>query len=101
MSQLSICIASTDLDFNVSSNVNVALKFVEPLLERGFDFCSFDFAGSGNSSGDYVSLGHNEKHDIMRLLMHIRDVFGVSKFCLWGRSMGAVSAIKFKDLLVK
>jgi len=29
------------------------------LLEAGFNVCCFDFAGSGNSEGEYVSLGHH------------------------------------------
>jgi alpha-beta hydrolase superfamily lysophospholipase len=41
--------------------LHTALRYVPDLLIRGFHFCSFDFAGCGNSPGEYVSLGYNER----------------------------------------
>lgn len=52
----------------------------------------FDFAGSGLSEGDFVTLGVKEADDIATVLEYlkakVRDVF------LWGRSMGAVAGTK-------
>lgn len=75
--------------------------YVQQLLEKGFDVCSFDFAGSGNSEGEYVSLGCNEKDDVLILVRYIQKKYSVNRFCFWGRSMGAVTAIKFNKLLVE
>jgi pimeloyl-ACP methyl ester carboxylesterase len=54
-------------------------------------FC-FDFAGCGNSGGDYISLGMFEKDDVAYAIDHIRKNFGVGKVAIWGRSMGAATA---------
>lgn len=37
----------------------IGLRYVPELMERGFHVCSFDFAGCGNSGGEYVTLGYN------------------------------------------
>lgn len=55
-------------------------------------FC-FDFAGSGKSDGEYISLGWFEHEDLTYVIELLRDKFGFAKFALWGRSMGAVAAI--------
>jgi pimeloyl-ACP methyl ester carboxylesterase len=57
--------------------------------------CVFDFAGSGHSEGEYITLGPKEKRDTKAVLDHIRKAYGVSNVFLWGRSMGAVTAILF------
>jgi hypothetical protein len=46
-----ICIALMALDFNVLDDLFSALRYAQTLLEKGFNFVSFDFAGSGNSEG--------------------------------------------------
>ncbi|EAY02765.1 hypothetical protein TVAG_369930 [Trichomonas vaginalis G3] len=53
-------------------------------------FC-FDFAGSGNSDGETVTLGLNEKQDVEDVVRFLEKSFGLKKFILWGRSMGAAT----------
>jgi pimeloyl-ACP methyl ester carboxylesterase len=55
-------------------------------------FC-FDFGGCGMSEGDYISLGWYERDDVACCLAHLRAAFGIGQFALWGRSMGAATAI--------
>lgn len=55
-------------------------------------FC-FDFAGSGNSDGDYISLGYHEKDDLTAAIDFLRAKYGIHKIALWGRSMGAATAL--------
>jgi pimeloyl-ACP methyl ester carboxylesterase len=57
--------------------------------------CVFDFAGSGHSEGEYITLGPKEKRDTKSMIDHLRKQFGVSSVFLWGRSMGAVTSILF------
>jgi hypothetical protein len=38
---------------------NIALSFAEKVLNKGLNFCSFDFSGTGLSEGKYVSLGYH------------------------------------------
>ena len=56
-------------------------------------FCLFDFAGSGLSGGEFVSLGPKEMRDAKQVIDHIRATFGIGNVIVWGRSMGAVAAI--------
>ena len=51
--------------------------------------------GSGLSDGDYVTLGANEVEDLESLVAFIRQGGHTSLIALWGRSMGAVSALLY------
>jgi pimeloyl-ACP methyl ester carboxylesterase len=57
-----------------------------------FVFC-FDFAGCGCSGGEYISLGWFEKQDTEFLLDCLVKQFRLGPFILWGRSMGAATAL--------
>jgi hypothetical protein len=45
------------------------------------------------SGGEYISLGHEEQKDLVVVLRHLRHSGFVSSIALWGRSMGAATAI--------
>ena len=64
-----------------------------------FVFC-FDFAGCGCSGGKYVSLGWFEKEDTEFLLDVLQRTFRLGPFVLWGRSMGASTALLVKHPLL-
>ena len=55
----------------------------------------FDFAGSGYSEGEYITLGVKEARDTRTIIDYAKQKFGINKVILWGRSMGAVTAILF------
>jgi pimeloyl-ACP methyl ester carboxylesterase len=55
-------------------------------------FC-FDFSGCGASEGAYISLGHFERDDVACAIAHLRAAFGIAQVALWGRSMGAATAL--------
>lgn len=58
----------------------------------------FDFAGSGRSEGEYITLGMNETRDLKRVLDETRKLIKVRRVVLWGRSMGAVTALMFTKI---
>ncbi|OHS93449.1 Clan SC, family S33, methylesterase-like serine peptidase [Tritrichomonas foetus] len=60
---------------------------------RGISFFCFDFSGSGKSGGDYVTLGYNEQKDTLDVIHFLSTEMEISEFILWGRSMGAATAI--------
>lgn len=62
-------------------------------LSIGVTLFAFDFAGSGQSDGDWVSLGYWERDDLATVVQHLRDTGRVATIALWGRSMGAVCAL--------
>jgi cephalosporin-C deacetylase-like acetyl esterase len=66
---------------------------VKVCLQRDIGVFCFDFAGSGLSGGDYITLGANESQDLLNVLDYLRKSRRVSSIALWGRSMGATTAI--------
>lgn len=81
---------------NSSARVEV-LPQLSYLLSLGLAVFSFDFAGSGKSDGEYVSLGYYEREDLMCIIAHLRATNVVSTIALWGRSMGAATALMHGD----
>lgn len=81
---------------NSSARVEV-IPQLSYLLSLGLAVFSFDFAGSGKSDGDFVSLGYYEREDLMCVIAHLRATNVVSTIALWGRSMGAATAIMHGD----
>lgn len=74
-----------------------AVDVVKPLLQSGLSVFAFDFSGSGHSEGEYVSLGYYETMDLKCVIAHLRETNRVSTICLWGRSMGAVTALMMAE----
>lgn len=81
---------------NSSARVEV-LPQLSYLLSLGVACFAFDFAGSGKSDGEYVSLGYYEREDLSCIVAHLRATNVVSTIALWGRSMGAATALMFGD----
>lgn len=67
------------------------------MLSLGLAVFAFDFAGSGKSDGEYVSLGYYEREDLSCIVAHLRATNVVSTIALWGRSMGAATSLMFGD----
>ena len=53
--------------------------------------------GSGRSQGDYVTLGAHEVDDLEAAVAHLRQDGITGTVGLWGRSMGAVTALLFSQ----
>ncbi|CCW67952.1 unnamed protein product [Phytomonas sp. Hart1] len=66
------------------------------VLESGFTLFAFDFCGCGKSDGEYISMGYYERQDLAAVVEYLRkQVEEVSSIAIWGRSMGAVTAIMY------
>ena len=63
------------------------------LLPINISVFAFDFCGSGKSDGEYISLGYYEKDDVITVINYLKNSNKVSTIGLWGRSMGAVTAL--------
>ncbi len=67
---------------------------VTGVLEQNMNLVTFDFAGSGNSQGQYVSLGFFEAMDVEVVIAHTKQqAYSNGKIFLWGRSMGGGTAV--------
>ena len=74
-----------------------SLMAVNLLLPQNVTVFAFDFAGSGQSEGEYISLGWYEREDVLTVTNHLRETGRVSTIGLWGRSMGAATALLHAD----
>jgi len=74
-----------------------ALNLVPLLLPLGMSLFCLDFAGCGESEGEYISLGWYERDDLATCVEYLRSTGKVSMIGLWGRSMGAVTALLHAD----
>mmetsp|Transcript_44078 Transcript_44078/g.102963 ORF Transcript_44078/g.102963 Transcript_44078/m.102963 type:complete len:383 (+) Transcript_44078:61-1209(+) len=70
-----------------------AMQHVRMVLTRGITMFAFDFAGCGLSEGDYITLGYHEREDVSTIISYLRESGEVSTIALWGRSMGAATAL--------
>eukprot|EP01103_Thecamoeba_quadrilineata_P018731 TRINITY_DN7314_c0_g1_i1.p1 TRINITY_DN7314_c0_g1~~TRINITY_DN7314_c0_g1_i1.p1 ORF type:complete len:576 (-),score=105.31 TRINITY_DN7314_c0_g1_i1:155-1882(-) len=65
------------------------------LLPYNISLFTLDLSGSGLSDGDYLSLGYYEKEDVTTIVDFLRNTERVSRIGIWGRSMGAATAIMY------
>jgi fermentation-respiration switch protein FrsA (DUF1100 family) len=77
---------------NSSSRLEAG-SLVAKLLEKNISLFCFDWAGCGQSEGEYISLGWYERDDLASVVEHLRQSMYYGPIGLWGRSMGAVSAL--------
>jgi dipeptidyl aminopeptidase/acylaminoacyl peptidase len=68
-------------------------RMVDHLLKHDINVFLFDFAGSGKSEGEFISLGYHESRDVGIIIDFLEKLPGVGKIGLWGRSMGAATAM--------
>ena len=76
-----------------SSSRCEAVPLLGFLLPMNISVFAFDFCGSGKSDGEYISLGYYEKEDVVTIINYLKNSNKVSTIGLWGRSMGAVTAL--------
>eukprot|EP00933_Yihiella_yeosuensis_P033354 TRINITY_DN27081_c0_g1_i1.p1 TRINITY_DN27081_c0_g1~~TRINITY_DN27081_c0_g1_i1.p1 ORF type:complete len:426 (-),score=82.01 TRINITY_DN27081_c0_g1_i1:96-1373(-) len=81
---------------NSSSRLE-AWSLVGTLISQNISLFCYDAAGCGLSEGEYISLGWHERDDLSAVIEHLRQ----SPFCgpigVWGRSMGAATALMHAD----
>jgi pimeloyl-ACP methyl ester carboxylesterase len=84
-----------------NSSCQLEGQFLFPSLCRfGIAVYMFDFAGCGASSGEFISLGHYEAIDALCLIQYLRTIFQLGPFVVWGRSMGAATALMLRHPLI-
>ena len=63
------------------------------VLNSGISVLCIDLSGSGNSDGENIGLGYFEKDDVSCSINFLKENYQIEKFFLWGRSMGATTAL--------
>jgi pimeloyl-ACP methyl ester carboxylesterase len=85
-----------------NSSCQLEGQFLIPnICPHGIALYCFDFAGCGVSDGDFISLGHYEAQDVCFLMTYLNTMFGLAPFVLWGRSMGASTALMVQHELLQ
>ena len=79
---------------NSSSSCEV-INYLKYFLYNNISILAFDFAGCGQSEGDYILLGYYEQNDIDCVINYLNKTKRVNRIGLWGRSMGTVTAIMY------
>jgi pimeloyl-ACP methyl ester carboxylesterase len=87
---------------NASSRLE-GLRTLTILLPHNINLFIVDFPGCGHSEGEYISLGYYESKDLKIIIDFLENFPGVGKIGLWGRSMGAATALIYahKDNRIK
>jgi len=70
-----------------------AVDLVPYILQSNMTLFCFDFAGCGKSEGEFISLGWHERDDVNVIVNYLRHERKVNTIGLWGRSMGAATAL--------
>ncbi|ETI32165.1 hypothetical protein F443_20953 [Phytophthora nicotianae P1569] len=74
-----------------------ALGVLRTCLAAGLSVAAFDTAGCGKSDGEYISLGYYERDDLRDVVTYLRAKKNIGAVALWGRSMGAATALLHAD----
>lgn len=69
--------------------------FVEFLARFECSLCVFDFAGAGQSGGEYTSFGFFESEQIKCMVDFLSTKLGFDVIGLWGKSMGGAATIMY------
>lgn len=75
-----------------SGNKAEGALIFDQVVER-YNLVIFDFTGYGYSDKDNCTLGLKEKDDLEAVINFCKRVYGFRRVYIWGRSMGAVTAI--------
>ena len=77
---------------NSSSRLE-GLNTLSILLPRNINLFIVDLPGCGHSEGEYISLGYYESYDVGVIVDFLENLPGVGNIGIWGRSMGASTAL--------
>ena len=88
------CFKKIILYLHGNSSSKVEGKSLLPYLPRGWALASFDFIGCGNNmEEDVISLGFRQASQVQTVVSYLKNQG--YQVALWGRSMGAVSALLY------
>ncbi len=79
-------------DVRTQEKISV-LKLARRLTSEGYNVLLFDFRGSGQSEGDFVTIGQFEKDDLLSAAQFAKAEMGSERVSIIGWSMGAVTSI--------
>ncbi len=88
-----IIIMSHNYESNREMSEISGIYFYKYLLEAGFDVVTFDYSGSGISTGSYYTLGCQEKEELLAVIDKAHQINPQADIALCGWAFGAAAAI--------
>ena len=76
----------------ISKGVNMA-SYAENFYDMGYNVMIPDLRGHGESEGDYIGMGWDDRNDIMNLIDYIIAEDSKAEIVLFGVSMGAATVM--------
>ena len=80
------------------SNKEEGLQLLKTCADMGYSLCLYDSRSCGASEHTKVTFGYEEQLDLLFVMYYVLLTEEVSKYVLWGRSIGCCAVIQ---LLVK
>lgn len=77
-----------------AGNKSQMLSRAKDLYEIGYSTAIIGFRGSGNSEGNYTTIGFEESKDVIHSYQFYKDKFPGQPIFLYGTSMGAAAILK-------
>jgi hypothetical protein len=62
---------------------------------KNYNLCLMDMRGSGQSEGEFSTLGIKESGDVYAMIKDLQRKYQCDRIVLFGRSMGAAAVLKF------
>lgn len=91
----SICIATSAIAPRGTFINTFRMEYLGHLIKNNIALCTFDFSACGNAEGEYVTMGYYEQEDVRLVIKYISKMIKIRNIGLWGRSIGAVSALLY------
>jgi fermentation-respiration switch protein FrsA (DUF1100 family) len=77
-----------------SNNRYSGLKYLDPYLNKGFNFFMYDLRGCGQNEKFLCSMGENESADLLEIIDLLSDKYGQDiQISLHGESLGSFSSL--------
>jgi len=89
-----VIIISHNYESNREMTEISGMYFYKYLLEAGYDVVTFDYSGSGISTGSYYTFGCQEKDELLSVIDYVHEMNPDADMALCGWAFGASAAIE-------